>query len=254
MKNKPGSRFILSLPLLLLSLAVKAQQPSVWVEAGAGFTFTGTSDSLLSPAHVNGNGVQFFARLIKEGRKRITVLQGDYNTVNYKDDHIRQHSFSLRLMDGYNVLRRKGGPFSLYEGYLVATQAGYSPGNTSSAASWNSYNVIGWYQSLRYIHNRNEVTMDVQVPLAGVVYRTPEVSHTGSKDAGHIINSVYSHPSFASLHNNQVVDVSLQYTRQLSGRIALSAGYQLMYQHWDGENPLTQTRHSLSASLKYNLR
>lgn len=259
MRKTNSTRYCILLTIVLLPAAmlVNAQKRYELVtEAGVSVVQGTTNDSLIAGDKTNGTGLQFHLRVAKTGTKRKTLLQGSYSFIKYdgsSNEDIRQHGFSLSLSDGYNILSRKNKYFSLYEGYFIATQAGYSPGSSSGSYSWNSYNGIGWYQSLRYADKKNTAELDVQVPLAGVVYRTPAASDPNNKGFDRVINSVYSHPAFASLHNNKAVEISLRYARSISDRLSLSANYQFKYQQWEGENSLINTAHIFGISVGYRL-
>lgn len=267
-KSKAVSRYLILFALCMLamkSIFAQNNQHQTYLQQQMGITVNHHSldDSLITPGTITGNAIKFSYGISETGLKRKTTLKAAYENGFYKNgtDKIKENAFALSLSDGFNVLARASSKAGIYIGYELSTYSSYTwnTANTdiNNRYSWNSYNTIAFYQSYTYSWNKQSLILDISIPVVGITYR-PQVASASSssisetKTLNHVLATLYSNPSFSSLHNNLKADISLSYRQRISERINLSAHYNFTYWKWTGETKLISQSNGWGISVGYS--
>lgn len=224
-------------------------------------------DELVSASALSGNVVKFSYAISMTGIKRKTSLSATYQSGRYgnavsqnnTNEKISENAFSISVSDGFNLLAGSPGKFAIYVGYQIKAYSSYSwnPAVNSSKSrySWFSYNTAALYQSYSYFWPTQSLNLDISIPVIGVVYRpeskNSETSLADTRELNHILNTIYSNPSFSSLHNNLMADLTLSYNRIISQRISLSAIFGFTYLKWTGESKRTSHSNGAGITARY---
>lgn len=230
----------------------RAQQPVTQHQAGITMGIITATDTLLSGVKLKGRAVSAGYTLSRTGEKRKTGIGITYTNDQYNNTGvtIAQHHFDLRFTDGYRIFPKLSKP-AVYIGYSLTSHSAYAPAVGQRTLSWNSYNMIGLYQSYVYKWKDQSLSLDINIPLAGVAYRNKAGNNNPgeAKAFNEVLSSLYDNPSFTALHNNHSADISLNYTKQAGKRLLLGFHYKMAYRNWKGNNPSTSSSNALGISM-----
>ncbi|MGZ5222402.1 MAG: hypothetical protein ACXWC7_20105, partial [Chitinophagaceae bacterium] len=109
------------------------------------------------------------------------------------------------------------------------------------------------YSSSAYSWNNNIISLDLSVAVAGFASR-PENSRVYDGNLNELLYESYDNLFFTSLHNLEAALIAVQYSRQVSKRISLQAGYQYQHKRLKEDNLFRQVSHAFRAGFSYRLK
>ena len=156
--------------------------------------------------------------------------------------------------DAFSVLKNKNSRFNTYLGYAISTKPAFiTKTNEVKQYSWASTTNLSAYCSSVYSWKNNSVSVDLSIPVAGFASR-PENNKVYGGNVNELLYETYDNLFFTSSHNLKAALLSVQYSREISKRIHLQAGYQYSYKKLTENDLFRQVSQGLQAGFSYRLK
>ncbi len=243
--------------LLIVSERAAGQQTGNTHSFSVGTTDYTLDDATVYPFTAKDKTISFGYDFLKQTQKRKTGLsflwqQGNFNK---GDNRINLNSASFRVSDGFLVFKSRDRRLKGYAGYSINLNPSYGKieNKTSSYYTWSTINTLDFYQSYNYSWKKNNLSLDIYLPLIGAVSR-PEAHSVYPTDMNGVLYASYSNLDLASWHNYKAVSLSLDYRRTLSQRWQLFAGLRYRYSELETELPVSQRSAGIQAGVSLTIK
>jgi hypothetical protein len=164
------------------------------------------------------------------------------------------NNFRAAYAYAFSVMKNKSSRFNTYLGYAISTNPVFiTKSNESKQYSWATSTSLSAYSSSAYAWKNNNISLDLSVPVSGLASR-PENSTVYGGNVNELLYESYDNLFFTSLHNLKAASIAVQYSREVSKRISLQAGYQYKYKRLNEGDLFLQVSHGLRAGFSYRLK
>lgn len=173
---------------------------------------------------------------------------------NGQAGNTKLNDFRAAYADVFSVMKNKNSRFNTYLGYAISTNPLFiTKANEVKQYSWATNTSLSAYSYSVYTWNNNSISLDLSIPVAGFASR-PENNKSYSGNVNELLYESYDNLFFTSLHNLKVALLSVQYSREISKRMHLQAGYQYSDKKLTENNLFRQVSHGLQAGFSYRLK
>jgi len=159
-------------------------------------------------------------------RKQLSV-----NWSGGRSEAMQLNELNIEYSEAFSLLKDKTNRFNFYLGYKIGTDPVFINARNQqvNSHSWANTTSFSFYSAATYYRNKNKFLLDLSLPLIGFGSR-PLMTTTYQEDVNALMYNSLNHVFFTSLHNQQAVNISIQYSRELTNRISLQAGCRYNYQ------------------------
>ena len=206
------------------------------------------SDLVLKGISSTDLGYSYFA--ISPYRKKSILIAW----ANGQAGNSKLNDFRAAYTDAFSVIKNKNSRFNTYLGYAISTNPVFiAKTNEVKQYSWATNTSLSAYTSSVYSWKKNNISLDLSIPVAGFASR-PENNKVYGGNVNELLYESYDNLFFTSLHNLRAASIAVQYSRQVSKRISLQAGYQYQYKRLNEDDMFRQVSHGLRAGFSYRLK
>jgi hypothetical protein len=173
---------------------------------------------------------------------------------NGQAGNAKLNDFRAVYADAFSVIKNKNSRFNTYLGYTISTNPVFiTKGNEVKQYSWAASTSLSAYSSSVYSWRKNNISLDLSIPVVGFASR-PENNKSYGGNMNELLYESYDNLFFTSFHNQKSVLLSVQYSREISKRIHLQAGYQYSYKKLIENDLFRQVSDGLQAGFSYRLK
>lgn len=145
------------------------------------------------------------------------------------EERVTLHSFEGRFANGFRLFNNKSNNrLTAYAGYSISSHPSFmSVGDKERRYTWTTINSLNFYNAWDYQWKNNFLTLDIDIPLAGLASRPLTVDEDSYEaNINGVLYKSFSDLFFTSLHNYKAVSARLEYRHSVRPGVQLYAGLQ----------------------------
>lgn len=248
-----GYVLLLGIPVAAQTIPMKNKEHSI--RAGTGFKEI--KDSYVLPYSVEGNMLYVGYSFLRSGEAKKEIISADWNkgSLSNSGAGVQTNDFSLRFSQAFSLVKSRDKCLSYFAGYSIHTAPSFIKlsDKGDKKYSWSTSSNISFYQSVVYSRGKNRLSLDMYVPVIGLISRPDDQKYYYQTVNGVLYDS-YSDLFFTSWHNQQAVSASVDFSTALSKEVRAVVGGRYEYNQLEKEDVYSDSRIGLYAGLSFTLQ